>query len=81
MNYRIHKVEESQEEMKASESNGEEQPGAIPKLEGICWRGPYIFDKTPEEQKHYKRFPYSEEGMIELTAWLNQQHDVIEAKD
>ncbi len=43
------------------------------KLTAVTWRGPYIFDKTPEEEKCYKAFPYSEEGMEKLVAWLNEE--------
>ena len=37
----------------------------------------FIFDKTPEEKKTYKRFPYEEESLEEIATWLNEEHDKI----
>jgi hypothetical protein len=66
--YRVHRVEVP---------NPSEEGAVMNQLEAICWEGPYIFDKTPEEQKQYRQFEYSEEGMTELVAWLNAEHDKL----
>lgn len=75
INYRVHRVEEETEREEVKDGDG--KPEMVSKLEGICWKGPYIFDKTKEE-KQYKRFPYTEEGIQELTAWLNQKREEME---
>ena len=44
---------------------------------GVCWPGPFIYDKTPEEKKHYNRFPYTEDGMNEVIAWLDHEVNLL----
>ena len=46
-------------------------------LESVCWPGPFIYDKTPEERKHYNRFPYTEDGMNEVIAWLDHEVNLL----
>ena len=74
MNYRIYKVEEKLEE----EAQQEETKVY---LEAVCWRGPYIFSKTEEELKHYKRFSFDNKGLDEITKWLNEEYRVMEKED
>ena len=69
--YRVHKIEESQT------GDDGEPTDPVKKLEAICWQGPFIFDKTPDENKIYKTFEYSEEGLVAVVDWLNQQHDAL----
>lgn len=64
--YRIYRAEITKEE-----------PETEAALEVVCWPGPFIYDKTPEEQKHYKRFDYSEEGMEQIILWLHQEKQVL----
>ena len=45
------------------------------KLEACTWPGPYIFSKTPEEQKTYETFDFSEEGYDAALAFVNQQYE------
>ena len=45
------------------------------KLEACIWPGPYIFSKTPEEQKTYETFDFSEEGYDKALAFVNQQYE------
>ena len=45
------------------------------KLEACTWPGPYIFNKTPEEQKTYETFDFSEEGYDAALAFVNQQYE------
>lgn len=35
------------------------------------WPEPFAFDKTADELKSYQKFPYSEEGILEIIEWLN----------
>ncbi len=34
---------------------------------------PFCFEKTPEEQKKYKEFEFSEEGLNEAINWLGSE--------
>ena len=64
LNYRVHKVEEEEEKY----------------LETICWKGPFIFDKTPDDEKVFKKFEYSDKGLDDIVDYLNEQSDLIEEK-
>ena len=41
------------------------------KLQAVIWEGPYAYQATPEEQKEYREFPFSEEGIQQAVEWLN----------
>ncbi len=43
-------------------------------LQVTTWPGPYNFDHTPEEAKTIAHFPFSNEGLDEVTAYLNTFH-------
>lgn len=43
-------------------------------LEACAFPGPYNFAHTPEEQKEYRMFAFSEEGYEEAIAWLNEKY-------
>ena len=36
---------------------------------------PWAFEMTPEEERLSKEFPFSDEGVNEAIAWLNETHD------
>ena len=36
-----------------------------------AWHGEFAFDYTPEEEKVTRNAPFSEEGLDEITDWLN----------
>ena len=36
------------------------------------WQEPYSFAMIKEEEKKYKEFPFSEEGIVQAIDWLNQ---------
>ena len=40
-------------------------------FEVITWPGPYNFEKTPEEQKESRRFPFEDASMEEIAAYVN----------
>ena len=48
----------------------EKEKGSI---RACTWSEPYSFDNTPEEDKHYRDFPYSEEGVEKAVEWLNEE--------
>lgn len=37
------------------------------------WPGPFAFDTTEDEKKERKTFPFSEEGLAEVTDFLNEK--------
>lgn len=39
-----------------------------------AWPEPYGYDKTSEELKIRTNLPFTEEGIVEGVAWLNEQH-------
>ena len=43
-------------------------------LEACAFPGPYNFATTPEEQKEYRKFAFTEEGYDEAIAWLNEKY-------
>lgn len=42
-------------------------------LAAIIWKGPLCYDKTPEEAKTVRLFPFSEEGLSRAVDWMNRQ--------
>jgi len=36
------------------------------------WQEPYSFSAVKEEEREYKEFPFSEEGIVQAIDWLNQ---------
>ena len=43
-------------------------------LQACVYPGPYSFDYTPEEQKVYETFPFSEEGYEAAGDWLEEKY-------
>ena len=39
------------------------------------WPEPYAFLATPDEQKTWKEFPFTEDGIVSGVEWLNEQYD------
>lgn len=37
--------------------------------------GPYGFDATPAEKKEIRRFPFEENALDEICAWLNASYE------
>lgn len=42
-------------------------------LEAVIWPEPFHFEKTEEEKKHKKDFPFHEDGLWEAVGWLNEE--------
>ncbi len=61
MRYRLAKMEKEEEG----------QSKAL--LRAAVWKEPYSFTATPEEQKEYREFAFSEEGICETVDWLNER--------
>ena len=45
------------------------------KLKVTVWPEPFNFASTPEEQKQYEKFPFSEEGLCRIADWLNERYE------
>lgn len=44
-------------------------------LKAYIWPEPFCFEATPDERKGSRIFDFSEEGLCEAAAWLNEKHD------
>lgn len=44
------------------------------RLQATIWPGPFAFSHTPNEKKTTYLAAFSEEGLQDITQWLNQQH-------
>lgn len=44
-------------------------------LEAVIWKEPYSYEATPEEEKLYQRFPFSEEGREQAIVWLEEEYE------
>lgn len=44
------------------------------KLRVTTWPGPYNFDNTDDSLKESALFPFSDEGLDDVTEYLNQYH-------
>lgn len=42
-------------------------------LAAVFWMGEACSDATPQEDKTEKLFPFTEKGLLEAQAWLNEQ--------
>ena len=51
----------------------EKEEGAC--FEVVVWPGPYNMAKTPQEKWQKEEFTFSEEGLDEICAWLNQTYE------
>lgn len=50
-------------------------------LQAAAWPEPFNFFKTPEEEKSYQEFAFSEDGIADAVRWLNQKlFELKEAK-
>ena len=49
-------------------------------LTAYIWPEPFCFEVTPDEEKGSKQFEFSEEGLCEAIAWLNENHDAYAQK-
>lgn len=50
-------------------------------LRAAVWPGPFSWAATPDEEKEYRDFPFTEEGLSEAAAWLNDMLHKAERKD
>lgn len=43
------------------------------KLLATVWREPFNFVATPDEQKQHEVFSFSEDGVLDAVAWMNDR--------
>ena len=56
------------------------EDGTVIKEKGLIacvWPEPFSFEKTADEQKITKLFPFTEEGKEQAAAWMNEMHDSL----
>lgn len=70
MRYRMEKAEREAKEEEAADGGGKETV-----LRVTWWPEPYAFSATPDEQKTWKEFPFTEDGIVSGVEWLNEQYD------
>lgn len=68
MRFLFHRVTET-----ISESEDEKKEEDY--LEVVCWKEPFSYEVTPEEEKTRKQFPLSEEGREAAIVWLEEQYE------
>ena len=59
MRYRLRKKEEGEEKL----------------LEAVIYPEPFCFEKTVEEEKQFRDFPFTGEGFDQAVAWLNERYE------
>lgn len=42
-------------------------------LRAYVWSGPFAYSETPEEEKRYRDFPWTDEGLNQAVDWLDSQ--------
>ena len=54
--------------------------GEEKKLKAYVWSEPFGFAATPDEEKLSELFDFSEEGMAEAVAWMNEKYEFCTKK-
>ncbi|MDO4166052.1 MAG: hypothetical protein Q4D32_01470 [Eubacteriales bacterium] len=44
-------------------------------LEAAIWPEPFCYEKTPEEKREAKEFPYEEESLDQIYTWLCERYE------
>lgn len=56
------------------EATGEEEAKTGPVILAIIWPEPFNFEVTPDDKKHSREFPFTQDGIWEAVDWLNEEH-------
>lgn len=59
MRYQVEKWQQEEEEV----------------FRAAVWPEPFCFEKTPEENKEYQFFPFTDEGLDQVYQWLCEKYD------
>ena len=46
------------------------------RLVATVWPEPFAYDSTPDEKKRSCDFPFTDEGKLQMTKWLNEQYEM-----
>ena len=68
MRYLLQKAERTKEQ-----GSQEQEDKTETVLEAVIWQEPFHYEKTEEEKKHKKDFPFHEDGLWEAVGWLNEE--------
>ena len=49
-----------------------QEDSEVDQFKGTIWIGPFSSENTPEEKKQSKLTEFTEEGLQELVAWMNE---------
>ena len=66
---------DGQEPEKVRPADGQEPEKTETVLRAVVWPEPLAYDRTPEEKKHSRDFPFETEGIWQAVAWLNEEHE------
>lgn len=66
---------EAAKNIKESEEGMVPQEKEVDMLEVVCWKEPYSYECTPEEDKTVRHFPLTEAGREEGIAWLEEEYE------
>lgn len=69
MRYLLQKAEVVVEEAKGEEPEKTEQV-----IRAVIWPEPFNFEVTPDEKKHSRDFPFTQDGLWAAVDWLNEEH-------
>lgn len=61
-------------ERTVTEATETEPAQSEPVIRAVIWPEPYGYEATAEEKKHGHDFPFSQAGIDEAVAWLNEEH-------
>lgn len=53
-----------------------EEGAQEPVITAVIWPEPFNYERTPEEKKHRRQFPFDKDGLLEAVGWLNEEHEV-----
>ena len=68
MRYLLQKAERTKEQ-----GSQEQEDKTETVLEAVIWPEPFHYEKTEEEKKKKKDFPFHEDGLWEAVGWLNEE--------
>lgn len=70
MRYQLQKSDRVVQEATETEASKTE-----PAVLAIIWPEPFNFEVTPDEKKHSREFPFTQDGIWEAVDWLNAEHE------
>lgn len=44
------------------------------------WSEPFSYEKTEEDNKEYKEFPFTDDGLHEAISWVESRHEKYERR-